>query len=449
MNLKNVIFPKGKVHGGAKVPHRKNTSELTTEIFPTPAFVTIPMQMHIGAPCEPTVSVGDVVKIGDIIGDSQAYVSSPIHSSVSGTVTEITSKLGQNGSHLKAVVIESDGKNTISENLKGYNILTASHLISAARDAGIVGLGGAGFPTHIKLSPKNARIDTLIINAAECEPYITTDYRECIENPEDIFGGIYLIKKHLGISNVFIAIEDNKPLAIKTLSSYCESMHSEDGNPVKIVKLKSRYPQGAEKVLIQAVTKRKVPAGSLPADVGCIVMNVTSISVLNRYVNTGMPLVYKRITVDGSAITQAKNLLVPIGTKVSDIISYCNGYKETPAKIIMGGPMMGMAQPDDSAVIQKQNNAVLVFNESDAIKKEESPCIRCSRCVLSCPMNLMPTLIEKYAVANDYMALDKIGVSICMECGSCAYNCPANRPLVQYMRNAKAVHRKGLTNNGK
>ncbi|MGN1081404.1 MAG: RnfABCDGE type electron transport complex subunit C, partial [Acutalibacteraceae bacterium] len=278
----------------------------------------------------------------------------------------------------------------------------------------------------------------------ECEPYITTDYRECMENSEDIIDGIYLVKKFLGIDNVYIAIEDNKPKAIKKLSEIAGKLHSESGNPVKIVKLKSRYPQGAEKVLIQAVTKRRVPIGALPADIGCIVMNVTSVSLLNRFIKTGIPLISKRVTVDGSAIKNPQNVLVPIGTKISDIIEFCGGYKEEPGKIIMGGPMMGMAQADDASVVQKQNNAVTVLSKADACKKDESPCIRCGICAEVCPMNLMPTLVARYAKAEDIKALDKIGVSVCMECGCCAFSCPANRPLVQYMRNAKTIHRKGM-----
>lgn len=445
MKIKTILSPKGRVHGGARVPHRKNTALMQTEVMPTPAEVTIPMQMHIGAPCEPTVKVGDTVKIGDVIGDSQAFVCAPIHASVSGTVKQIVDIPAQNGGYVKAVVIESDGKNETSENISSKTVTNAAELVSAARESGLVGLGGAGFPTHIKLSPKSdVKLDTLIINAAECEPYITTDYRECMENPEDIFGGIYLVKKYLSINNVYIAIEDNKPLAIKALAEMCSSMRSEDGNPVKIVKLKSRYPQGAEKVLIQAVTGRRVPSGALPADVGCIVMNVTSIALLNRYIKTGMPLVRKRITVDGSAVTKPKNLFVPIGTKVSDIIDFCGGYSCDVGKIIMGGPMMGMAQTDDNRVIQKQNNAVLALDQKEAVKNEESACIRCGRCVSACPMNLMPTLIERLTDIKDIDALDRIGVTVCMECGCCAFNCPASRPLVQYMRNAKAVYRKGM-----
>ncbi|MBQ8533390.1 MAG: electron transport complex subunit RsxC [Clostridia bacterium] len=445
MKIKTVLSPNGHVHGGAKVPHRKNTSEFKTEIMPTPSTVTIPMQMHIGAPCEPTVKVGDKVKIGDIIGDSQAFVSAPVHASVSGTVKSIIDFPAQNGGYIKAVVIESDGQNEVSDSIIEKTVTSAADLVSAARESGLVGLGGAGFPTHIKLSPKSdVRLDTLIINAAECEPYITTDYRECMENSEDILGGIYLVKKHLSIKNVYIAIEDNKPLAIKLLAEKISAMRSEEGEPIRIVKLKSRYPQGAEKVLIQAVTKRKVPSGCLPADVGCIVMNVTSVALLHRFIKTGMPLVNKRITVDGSAINQPKNLLVPIGTSVSDIIEFCNGCKSIPGKIIMGGPMMGMAQPNLLPVIQKQNNAVLILNKADATKKEESACIRCGRCVSACPMNLMPTLIERLASINDVESLDRIGVTVCMECGCCAFNCPASRPLVQYMRNAKAVYRKGI-----
>ncbi|MBQ5810023.1 MAG: RnfABCDGE type electron transport complex subunit C, partial [Clostridia bacterium] len=353
------VRPAANLAGGAHTPHFKNTAELSTEIMPSPNKIFLPMQQHIGAPCEPVVAVGDIVKVGQIIGNSDKPVSVPIHSGVSGVVSEITSYKLTNGQSCKCVVIQSDGKDEIHESVKPRKVETPEDLVAAARDCGLVGLGGAGFPAHIKLSPKSeTKIDTLIINAAECEPYITSDYRECIESTDDILNGLYLIKKILNIDNVIIGVEDNKPKAIEEMLRIATDSKDID-DTVKVMKLKSRYPQGAEKVLIYTATGRKLPLGKLPADVGCIVMNVTSVAVLYRFISTGMPLIRKRITVDGSAIANPKNLSVVIGTPINDVIDYCGGFKAEPGKILYGGPMMGICVADTSAPVLKQNNAIL------------------------------------------------------------------------------------------
>lgn len=435
------VRPAASISGGAHTPHFKNTAELSTVNMPSPARIILPMQQHIGAPCVPVVKVGDEVKVGQIIGDSDRPVSAPIHSGVSGKVVEIRPYGLTNGQTCDCVVIESDGKNELHESVKPRKVSTPEELVAAARDCGLVGLGGAGFPAHIKLSPKSeAKIDTLIINAAECEPFITSDYRECMESTEDILNGLYLIKSILNIENVIIGVENNKPKAIeKMLQIATDSKDIDD--TVKVMKLKSRYPQGAEKVLIYTVTGRKLPLGKLPADVGCIVMNVTSVAVLYRFITTGMPLIYKRITVDGSAVSEPQNVNVTIGTPINDVMDFCGGFKSEPGKVLYGGPMMGICVADLNAPVLKQNNAILAFNAADSAVAEATPCISCGRCVKTCPMNLMPAFIESAYNSGNIAEAERLGVNYCIECGSCAFGCPARRPLTQVMRLTKAAVR--------
>jgi electron transport complex protein RnfC len=435
-----ILKPIGKIKGGARLPHNKHTAEMESVLLTPPEKVIISMSQHIGAPCEPTVKAGDKVFVGTLIGNSDAFVSAPIHSSVSGEVAEITTIRMPAGNEVKAVVIASDGNMTPDPEIKPPKIETVDDLLSAVRASGLVGLGGAGFPAHVKLKPSEDKpIDTLIINGAECEPFITADYRECMENPNDVLGGVYLIKKLLGIENVIIGVEDNKPKAIKTLYEIASNEQDTD-DKVKLMKLKSRYPQGAEKVLIYSATKRKLPLGKLPADIGCIVMNITSIAFLYRYIKTGMPLVTKRITVDGNAVTEPKNLIVPIGTPISYVLDFCKA--ENAEKVMMGGPMMGIAVYDTSLPILKQNNAILAFSGKAAASKPTTDCIRCGRCVRACPMNLTPAAVD-FAIKNPKVEeLNSLNVMYCMECGSCAFQCPAGRPLTAVMRLAKNEVRK-------
>lgn len=431
------IRPVAHIHGGLHLAHYKNSAECETEILPCPETVTIPMQQHIGAVCKPLVKKGDRVYVGTLIGESEQLFSAPIHASISGTVQEIRPFLMTNGSYCDAVVIQSDGQMEPDPSLTPFPVETAEDLVEAAKASGLVGLGGAGFPAHIKLSPKtDVVIDTLIVNAAECEPYITADYRECIENTEDILNAVYLLKSVMGIKNVIIAVEDNKPKAFDALLAVAGDPQDTD-NSVRVMRLKSQYPQGAEKVLIYSATGRKLPLGKLPADVGCMVMNVTSIAFLYRYVTTGMPLVAKRITVDGNCLSEPHNLLVPIGTSITDIVRYCGGYKQQPAKILYGGPMMGITVLHDDMPVLKYNNALLFFDDK-AKEEPELACIRCGRCANVCPMRLMPMEIAGAYQLNDITALQNLGVMYCMECGSCAYACPSKRKVTQMMRLAKA-----------
>ena len=428
--------------GGAKVPHRKNTAAMETVVMPAPKEVIIPMSQHIGAPCNVIVRPGDHVDVGQSIGENDSFVTAPIHASVSGTVKKIIDLKMPNGSKVKAVVIESDGKMTKSPYAVPPAAETKEQLLLAIKRSGLVGLGGAGFPAHVKLSiPQDKKIDTLIINGAECEPYITSDHREILENSWDILSGIKIVKDLLDVHRVIIGIESNKPDAIKILSQNAENEAADPDDEVRILTLKSSYPQGAEKVLIRACTGRKVPAGKLPADVGCVVMNVTSVAFIAKYLKTGIPLVSKRITVDGSAIKEPKNVIVPLGTPIKDVIEFCGGYKCEPKKILMGGPMMGIALTDDSMPVLKQNNAILAFDEKGAKLAEETDCIRCGKCLKSCPMSLMPEAIAGCVKLKDVSGLEKLNVMTCMECGSCAFNCPAHKHLVQTIREGKAMVR--------
>ncbi len=424
---------------GIHLPHRKNTAATESVSLPIPEKVYIPMQMHIGAPCTPTVSVGDRVRVGDKIGDSEAPVSAPVHASVSGTVTGIYPMTVGGGTTATVVEIASDGKME-SADLVLPTVTDRASFLNAVRESGLVGLGGAGFPTHIKLAvPKGKTVDTLIVNVAECEPYLTSDHRTVLEDGWDVMSGVYAILHYLDIPRVLICVEENKPDAIETLRKIADSS-ADEGDRVRVLPLKATYPQGAEKVLIRAATGREVPSGGLPADAHCIVMNVTGVSKLAAYLKTGMPLVSKRVTVDGDAVENPQNIIVPIGTPVSEVLAF-TGLREAPKKILMGGPMMGITLAAPDVPVVKNNNGILALTEKGCAPFAPTPCIRCARCVMHCPMGLSPVTLAKAAERGDADALEKSGLLSCMECGSCAYVCPAKRPLVQNMRTGKALLR--------
>ena len=425
-----ILRPKGKSLMGTFLPHYKNTAEIETVVMPAVDEVILPFSQHIGAPAKPIVKAGDEVFVGTLIAEAGGFVSAPIHSSVSGTVKKINPD---------NIVITSDGNMTPDENLKPFEVKTPADLIEAADKCGLVGLGGAGFPTKIKLSVKEGTvIDTLVINAAECEPYITSDYRECMENYDDVINGVYLIKDILGIEKAVICVESNKEKAIQKLYEIATDERDEDDS-VKLMRLPSKYPQGAEKVLIYSATGRKVPAGKLPSDVGCIVMNITSIATLYRFIKTGMPLVNKRITVDGTAIKEPKNIIVPLGTPINKVLEFV-GVDEDYAEIIMGGPMMGVDVVSADTPIEKRNNAITVMRET--VPAVSTACIRCGRCANTCPMKLYPARVDSAIEFKLYDSLKTLNVNYCMECGCCSYVCPAKRPLTQTMRLGKAILRK-------
>lgn len=410
---------------GIHVAHNKNTKNLATERLPLPEKVYLSMAQNIGAKCDVVVEVGDHVDLGQPVGDTDIVMSAPVHASVSGKVVSIEKIMSIMGTMDKHVVIESDGRQTTWEGVKPPVIETRDDFIKAIKDSGVVGLGGAAFPVSVKYNPRNIEmVDTLIVNGAECEPYITSDYRTMLEETNSIVDGIEGIMKWLDIKDCYIGIEDNKPEAIARLYEAIEGNYH-----IHIVIIKSIYPRGAERVMIYETTGKVLPPGKLPADIGVLVSNVATVSFIGKYLATGMPLVEKRITVDGDAVTTPKNLMVPLGTKIVDIIDFCGGYKLPPAKIIMGGPMMGRAIYNDGKPLIKNNNAILVFDEKQAFISEETPCINCGRCVRACPMDLMPTLINRAYLQNDYTELRRLNVQLCMGCGCCSYVCPATRRL--------------------
>ena len=427
-----------KFRGGIDPGHHKETAELETVRMPLPSRVIIPMLQHVGAPCVPLVKKGDRVLVGQKIGDSDRPISAPVHSSVSGTVTDVRQIVYSNGMEVMAVEIKPDGLQELHESVAPPDCTDRESMLKAIRESGIVGLGGAGFPTSVKLSPPPGKtIDTLIINGAECEPFITSDYREMMENSQYIVEGTKKVMEITGIGKAYIGIENNKQDAIDLLSSLVT-----DSDNIEVVSLPARYPQGGEKQLIYALTGRKVPTGKLPSDVGVLVQNVTTVSFIAQYFKTGLPLIRKKVTVDGSAVANPKNVEVLIGTPLREVFDFCGGFCDEPRKIIMGGPMMGVSQHSLDDPVLKQTNALLAFNERDAEQPKESVCIRCGKCVAACPMSLLPLYINLNVVRGKFEETAKYHVTDCIECGCCSYVCPASRNLVQSVRIAKAELRK-------
>lgn len=418
------------------VPHLKNAAGTITTQFLSPNRVVLPVSQHIGAPCTPVVKVGDEVKVGQLVADSDAFVSSPIYATVSGTVKEIKDIMTVSGRKVSSVCIESDGLYTTCD-FEPPVITDKKSLIDAVRKSGAVGLGGAAFPTSVKLSydKEKTPVDTLLINGAECEPYICTDHREMLESPVDIIGGIRKLLDILEIPRAIIGIEGNKPDAIAKL----KEVGSVDSR-ISVKKLKPTYPQGAEKMLVHSCTGRVVMEGELPLNAGCLVMNVTTIGFLNRYFETGVPLVTKRLTIDGDCIKEPENLVVPIGTPISETIRYFSeksGEEINPSLIMMGGPMMGICVEDIDAPILKNNNAILMFKDRTVPKTTD--CMRCGSCMRACPMGLEPTSLEKAYDTKNYTELEKLKVNLCLNCGSCTYVCPAKRNLAQKNQLAKQI----------
>ena len=408
-----------------------------TQVFPEPDIVVIPMAQHIGAPCKPLVAKGDLVTKGQKIGDNQGLCV-PVHASVSGKVKAVEVRPHTNGSTVLSVVIENDHLDTLCETVRPrtqeeVDELTPEQLVDIIHEAGIVGMGGATFPTHVKLSGGIGKVDTAIINAGECEPYITSDDRLCREHPEQVVKGLQIIMKIFGLKEGHIGIEDNKPEAIAALKAAAT-----DGIIVDV--LPAKYPQGAEKQLIYAITGREVPSGGLPAAVGCAVFNAATTRAICEAVYDGMPLIRRIVTVSGDILMEPKNLLVPIGTAFNDLIEAC-GRNENPYKVLSGGPMMGVAQYDLSVPTIKGVNAVTVLGKNNHHFVEDPHCLRCGKCIDACPMKLMPVLMYKAWQNGDVEEMKKNNIMDCIECGSCAYTCPASVPLVLGFRVAKQVIR--------
>ena len=437
---------------GGVHPHdmKAATNEKAIEQLAPPAQVVIPMSMHIGAPAEPVVKKGDTVMVGTLIGKAGGFVSANIHSSVSGTVQDVAPMRMVNGAMTTAVAIKTDGQQTVDPACVPPEVTDKASLLAAIQACGLVGVGGAGFPTHVKLAADT--VDTLLINAAECEPYLTTDCREMLECSDTIISGIAAVMKYCNIPNCIIGIERNKPECIDLMCSLVREMPG-----VTVKPLPTRYPQGAEKTLVETCTGREVPQvgpsgkPGLPADVGCIIMNVTSVSTLGKFLKTGIPLITKRVTVEGDAIAKPQNVEVPIGTLYRDVIEACGGIKPDVelGKIIFGGPMMGGAAPSADFPVLKQNNGLLLFSKKAASLPEASACIRCGRCIDACPMGLEPVVVAEAFNNKDFDTLKARCVDLCVACGSCSYACPAKRPVSQTMTLAKAWYMGELRKGGK
>ena len=425
-----------KLHG-IKVPHKKNTANCVPVRLSVPETVRIPMSMHIGKPAKVAVKRGDTVKVGQLIGEADGFISAPVHSSVSGTVAKIEEMTLSNGAKGQCVVIDTDGEQAVFEGVKPPEVHDLDSFTEAVRQSGAVGLGGAGFPTFVKLSVKDlSKLDAVVINAAECEPYITSDTRTMLDKSDDIMRGIEAVKKYLQPNRFIIGIEKNKPEAIKKMQ---ELASQSEGVEVKV--LPSSYPQGGEKVLVFNTVGKIIPKGGLPLDVGVIVINVTTLAFIGNYLKTGMPLVNKCVTVDGSAVKEPKNVIAPIGMSIADVLEQSGGTKSEVAKALYGGPMMGLAVPSLDSPILKNTNAITAMDIKEATPPKATPCIRCGACLNHCPLRLDPREIARAYKLGSVEDLQTLHVDLCMECGCCSYICPAHRPLVQTNKLAKALLR--------
>ena len=414
------------------------TNEKAIEQLQAPTQVVIPMSMHFGAPCTPTVSKGDYVKLGQKIGEFKG-LGAPIHASVSGTVAAVEPRPYSMGGKVMSVVIDNDFKDELSEEVKAPadpDALSVEEMVEMVKEAGIVGMGGATFPTHTKISSGIGKVDTVIINGAECEPYITGDHRAMLERPAEIIGGCCYLAKMFGVNKVIIGVEDNKKNGIESLNKVIEEQKA----PVVVEALRCRYPQGGEKQLCQAVTGKQVPPGGLPASIGCAVFNINTTIAIYHAIKEGMPVVRKVVTVSGSGVVEPKNLECPIGTPVSLLFDACGGLKDETFKLIAGGPMMGMAQASADFPVAKGTGAVLAFAGNENKVSADPTCIRCGRCVEYCPMGLEPVEVNQAYAARDVQELGKLHVDYCFNCGSCSFVCPAKRPVTQMMSLAKAFY---------
>ncbi len=411
---------------------RKNlTGNKKIEIFSAPETLYIPLLQHIGMPCTALVKEGDAVKAGQLIGTNDKALSSNIYCSVSGTVTGFKNLPTAAGGQWQHIIIKNDFKYE-EINLPPLDNPSPEEILARIKEAGIVGMGGASFPTYVKLSPPKAKkIDTLIINGAECEPYITCDYRIMLEYTQELVKGIKLIAETLGITNIFIGIEDNKPAAIEKLKGI---------EGIKVIPLKTKYPQGAEKQLIYSITKRKVPLGGLPMDVGCVADNVHTAYSVYQAVYEGKPSYQRIVTVSGKAVEKSGNYIIRTGTPYSFIAETC-GLKSQPAKVISGGPMMGFSVFNLDMVVNKATSSILFLTQDEINTAPAETCINCGRCARACPMFLMPMYIDSSTLTGDYKNAKRYGAADCIECGCCAYVCPAKRPLVQSIRLAKKIIR--------
>lgn len=425
--------------GGIHVEEHKDASREPIRKIDPPGSVSIPLSQHIGAQCQPLVKVGDRVKRGQPIGDITAGLGCPVHASVSGVVTGIEPRPMANGQRVMTVTIENDFLNELWEGIvppdKPYDHFSTEEIVEAVRNAGISGMGGATFPTYAKINSALGKVDRLIVNCAECEPYITANHRLLLERPNEVIDGAKILLRALNLPQADIAVEDNKPDAIRRLRTLCEG----DG-AIEVRTLKTKYPQGDERQIIYALTRRELPGGKLPADVGCVVFNAETCAAVYAAVVLGMPLTERIVSVAGDCVRKPGNLLVPLGTSYRDLAEACGGLVRTPKRLINGGPMMGFAQWDIDTPVTKGTSAVLLLSGEDEVKMPEPhECIRCGRCVRGCPMHLTPNYLALFSRHGEYDRAEQYGVLSCVECGCCSYSCPAGVEIVQYIRVAKGA----------
>ena len=426
-----------KFFGGVHVHHGEDPSvNRPSQRLAAPPQVVIPMSLHIGKPCTPCVAVGDQVKLGQLIGEASGPVCAPIHSSVSGTVVAIEPRLTSMGAMTQSVIIDNDGLDTPDESMVPYGAEALNDpdaIVQAIRDGGIVGMGGATFPTAFKISSGLGKVDTVIINGCECEPFLFSDHRVMMEHPDEVIEGIRLVVTACRVPKATLVIEDDKPDAIALLT---EKARGKDF--VEVLGVRTRYPQGAEKQLVYAVTGREVPPGGLPAAVGCSVFNLETCYAIYEKLHLGKPLIERMCTVLGTSFAESKCFQIRIGTPVSYLVEQAGGFVKDPVKMVMGGPMMGMPLYDLSVPTNKGTNGLLAFAEDTTKASERSECIRCGRCVEACPMRLLPTYLYMYERKGDLDMAEKYNIMDCLECGACTYNCPARLPLTHSCKTGKA-----------
>ncbi len=427
--------------GGMHIDENKNTRRCKIEKLPPPALVSLPMSQHIGAHCVPCVKVGDTVCKGQVIGRVETGLGCPVHASVSGKVKEIKEINAANGMKIVNVIIENDGCDTLDPSIHPFpkRLIDTSteEIIAVIRDAGISGMGGATFPTYAKIQSALGKVQHVIINCAECEPYITANHRLLLENPAHVINGTKILLKALGLRNAEIAVEDNKMDAINKME---QALSDSNSDYIKVRVMKTKYPQGDERQLIYALKGIELPTGKLPADVGCVIFNAETCSAVYNAFAHGMPLIERIVTCDGDCIKTPKNIRAPLGTPYLDLINFCGGLRAQPKKIVNGGPMMGTAQWDIEAPVTKGTSAILVFSEANDQKYEQPfSCIRCGRCVHNCPMHLMPNYLAAFSQIENLEAAENYGIMSCVECGTCSYNCPGQVPIVQFIRKTKGT----------
>ncbi len=429
------LFSGGFDHGVHPNDHKGQTADLMIQRVPFVDEYVMPLGQHIGAPAKAIVAVGDKVHRGELIAEAGGFISTAIHSPVSGTITEIAPRRYTDGNFRPAIVIKADAFATQRfkhGSPKDWEAMSTEEFINEVQQAGIVGMGGAAFPSHVKYAiPDGQQINELLINGAECEPYLTNDHRLMVERPDAVIQGIEIVRQKLGAAHATIGVESNKPESIQTLKQYIHDL------PISVVSLEVKYPQGAEKMLIKSIYGKEVPAGQLPRDLGIAVNNVGTIVAIADYFEHGMPLIERVVTVSGPGITYPANLIVPLGTPVREVLRFCGGLRDETREVIMGGPMMGTPVASLDTPVLKGTSGILAFTANETSKPTEYNCIRCGRCLEACPYFLNPSRFARLAKARLYEEMRNINVMDCVECGSCTFACPSNIPIVQHIRTAK------------